>query len=199
MAEGMSTVELYELTDRQVLELIFIKTQELDKRMADMTAGLEALQANVDTLATEDTELVEAVATAVEGFETIEKELETLKTEGETTDEELAPVTEAVSKASEAVSSAITRLHAAEPPAEPAKPVTTDQAVYVFVGPGTPEAPWSEAPLVTAEAFKTPEGAELAAGTTLYYDANDTPGAQPPTEAGVGTPGWVIYKGAVRE
>jgi uncharacterized protein YoxC len=199
MAETHSTVELYELDDRQVLEVIFIKLQQLDRKVDQMNAGLEALQAKVDELATEDTELLETVEQVATDFQTIESELTSLQSTAGTTDEELAPVTEAVSTAAANVSAAIAKLHAAEPPAAPAGPVTTPQAVYLFLGPGTPEAPWSEAPFVTAEAFTDSAGTVRPEGSTLYYDANDTPGSTPPTEAGVGTAGWEIYKGAVKE
>jgi outer membrane murein-binding lipoprotein Lpp len=96
------------LTDRELLE-------EIDRKVDVMTAGLEALNAKVAELSTDDTELTAAVEAAASGFAAIEHELEELKTNHGTTDEELAPVTEAVSNAAAAVSGAISKLQAATP------------------------------------------------------------------------------------
>jgi hypothetical protein len=60
------------------------------------------------------------------------------------------------------------------------------QAVYVHTGEGQPDPEW------TASGFETAEGTPRP----LFYFKGDTPGATPPTEAGVSA-GWEVWKGAV--
>ena len=178
------------MSDRELLE-------NIDRKVDRMTAGLTALQAQVAELTTEDAEILEAVEAAVEGFATIEQELESLKNTGETTDEELAPVTEAVSNAATALTTAIGKLHAAIPPAPtPPAPIQTPESVYLHLDASPVEAPWGPAPYVTAEAV-TVNGVVIEVGASLFYDSNDTQGAQPPTTAGAEVPGWALYTGAV--
>ena len=82
------------------------------RKVDDMSAGLEALQAEVTDLTTEDEALTTAVTETVANLASIEEALETLKNAGTTTDAELEPLTTAITAAVASTTAAVEKLKA---------------------------------------------------------------------------------------
>lgn len=179
-----------EPTRREILDAVLMvngKVDQMSEALVKLEGIVEAIPPELETLVTD----VGDVVTEVTG---LEAEIASLKGAGNLTEaelaEKLAPIDARIEAVSTKLGTAVTSLQGAlpKPPAPPA-PTLAPQSVYSFSGTGEVDlAVWPLAP------FKT--GGEQA-GRQLYYNAGDTPGAEPYTTVGVGVEGWELYTGEV--